>query len=515
MILTGLALVFSLAALRDEPKPVATFRGLGYFKGGIDDSKAYGVSADGKTVVGTSYTKFGPEAFMWTAKDGIKGLGVLFEPVHISEATAISPDGSAVVGYSYDLQGKVAFKWTEKDGMVSLGRFRGAIDTTATAVSDSGGTIVGTAKIPQQSLTFTISSFYVSQGAVLPKPPTPSTISLLASQIGFIGGTGVGIKPWEGDIPRFEFFMTQDPNPGDLLFFVKYQLAGLPPAPNLYFTGPVSALGRRSLDSIDLTGVTRAGTEFCGTISSWHENDVVQHSDTDFAPGTGQVTCAFYAAPGRLVRLAAVDSEASSHASAIAAGGKLVVGWSQRHSIMGDSESGMRAEAWYVPSGGDVGVDADLNSWGTELFTKGDAPETVLDDVIGDRHPHSLGGALQRELNKKPGIARAVSADGEVVAGDCIGFHSQVAEPFITTKRSGRFMLSEYLQRHCPKEIAGWTLRSVRAISSDGRTFVGWGENPKGKTEAWMATIGDPRRPQSELFPPVKKPDDVDPDDGG
>ncbi|MBK8914966.1 MAG: hypothetical protein IPM64_10270 [Phycisphaerales bacterium] len=41
-------------------------------------------------------------------------------------------------------------------------------------------------------------------------------------------------------------------------------------------------------------------------------------------------------------------------------------------------------------------------------------------------------------------------------------------------------------------EIENWTLLNATEISADGRTIVGTGGNPEGRTEAWRAMI--PRR---------------------
>jgi len=38
-------------------------------------------------------------------------------------------------------------------------------------------------------------------------------------------------------------------------------------------------------------------------------------------------------------------------------------------------------------------------------------------------------------------------------------------------------------------ELDGWTLLNATGISGDGRTIVGYGVNPDGNTEAWIATI--------------------------
>jgi hypothetical protein len=38
-------------------------------------------------------------------------------------------------------------------------------------------------------------------------------------------------------------------------------------------------------------------------------------------------------------------------------------------------------------------------------------------------------------------------------------------------------------------DLTGWTLRQVTGLSADGQTIVGWGTNPNGDTEAWLASL--------------------------
>jgi len=38
-------------------------------------------------------------------------------------------------------------------------------------------------------------------------------------------------------------------------------------------------------------------------------------------------------------------------------------------------------------------------------------------------------------------------------------------------------------------DLAGWTLTWAEAVSADGRTIVGYGTNPSGQLEAWVARI--------------------------
>ena len=78
----------------------ATFQGVGDLPGGVIESEARGVSADGSTVVGLSKSGSGPEAFHWTSGVGMIGLGDLAGGVFESRAFGVSADGSVVVGYS-------------------------------------------------------------------------------------------------------------------------------------------------------------------------------------------------------------------------------------------------------------------------------------------------------------------------------------------------------------------------------------------------------------------------------
>ena len=74
----------------------ATFIGLGDLPGGDYNSIAYDISADGSTVVGTSETTSGTEAFRWRRDTGMQGLGDLPGGDFFSHAQDVSADGSVV-----------------------------------------------------------------------------------------------------------------------------------------------------------------------------------------------------------------------------------------------------------------------------------------------------------------------------------------------------------------------------------------------------------------------------------
>lgn len=121
--------------------------GLGFLLGGYD-STAYGVSADGSVVVGGSNSSSSRryQAFRWTS-DGMTGLGFLpGDAPYRSIATGVSADGSVVVGRSEGINSNnQAFRWTESGGMVGLGYLvePGAYYSTANAVSADGKVVVG------------------------------------------------------------------------------------------------------------------------------------------------------------------------------------------------------------------------------------------------------------------------------------------------------------------------------------------------------------------------------------
>ena len=114
--------------------------GLGGFS-----SSARGVSADGSTVVGQGESAPNvTEAFRWTSGSGVVGLGDLSGGSFFSFAWDISSDGSTVVGLSNTTPGNEAFLWTSSGGMVGLGDLPGGgFDSQALAVSADGSIIVG------------------------------------------------------------------------------------------------------------------------------------------------------------------------------------------------------------------------------------------------------------------------------------------------------------------------------------------------------------------------------------
>jgi probable HAF family extracellular repeat protein len=122
----------------------ATFIPLGDLSGGALNSRAFGVSADGTTVVGLATSATGPQAFRWTAATGLVGLGDFTGGAFNSVANSVSADGSVVVGRGTSADGATAFRWTEGEGLVSLGDLPdGPFSSEAHDVSADGTVVVG------------------------------------------------------------------------------------------------------------------------------------------------------------------------------------------------------------------------------------------------------------------------------------------------------------------------------------------------------------------------------------
>jgi probable HAF family extracellular repeat protein len=140
-------------------------QGIGFLPG-HSGSTAYGVSADGKTVVGLSSSDVDLQAFRWTASGGMTSLGELpgNDPdLVLSVAYDTTADGGVAVGYGeiavpggFEMR---AFIWDAAHGMRRLDQVLandhglGAALTgwtlyEATAISDDGDAVTGYGRNP-------------------------------------------------------------------------------------------------------------------------------------------------------------------------------------------------------------------------------------------------------------------------------------------------------------------------------------------------------------------------------
>lgn len=133
--------------------PSAGFQGLGHVSAEIDNqiSRAYGISADGSTVVGGVADGGFFWTFRWTQAGGMSLLPKSnASEIYISQGHAVSADGSTVVGMEYNgtTNSTTGYRWSATGGLQVLPYQPGVVDNnfgTADAVSADGSVVAGSA----------------------------------------------------------------------------------------------------------------------------------------------------------------------------------------------------------------------------------------------------------------------------------------------------------------------------------------------------------------------------------
>jgi probable HAF family extracellular repeat protein len=221
-----------------------------------------------------------------------------------------------------------------------------------------------------------------------------------------------------------------------------------------------------------------------------------------------------------------------SEAFDIANGGSTVVGW-------GQTDLGMQAFRW-TPSGGMQPLPA-LPSGGNPSEARALTPDGSV--IVGGTPAWRRQGGVTEEVKDSGGLsilgaATAVSPDGSILAGSVytgeatyaflwtptgkletlgdlpgglvysealavsgdgsvvVGYGTNSAnelEAFIWDRPHGLRSLKDALVSEFGlTNLAGWTLAKAQDITPDGLTVVGYGIDPSGQQEAWMARLPEP-----------------------
>lgn len=126
------------------PVSAGEFRALGSVPNTPGHSQAFGVSPDGKTIVGAASSSNGYDAVRWTLADGLEVVGDLPGGSNFAQAFSITDDGSLIVGYANNDLGVEAFRWTSLSGLEGMGDLSGGKHKSmATSVSANGSVIAG------------------------------------------------------------------------------------------------------------------------------------------------------------------------------------------------------------------------------------------------------------------------------------------------------------------------------------------------------------------------------------
>ncbi len=240
LVLTTLPLIVAFLTVLCPPyaagRGSATFQGIGDLPGGGFSSSAFGVSADGSTVVGIGLSSADPDSFeavRWTALGGMVSLGDGGLGLERSSARAASGDGAVIVGRaSMPGASPLPFRWTTLTGLEVLIDTTGLMTRgTAFDVSDDGAVIVGvgSAPSPNQAFRWEASSGMVGLGW-LPSNIQDSFafgVSADGSAISGISfsGPGVDVEPFRwtlaggmvgiGDVPGGVFYAIASAISGD------------------------------------------------------------------------------------------------------------------------------------------------------------------------------------------------------------------------------------------------------------------------------------------------------------
>jgi probable HAF family extracellular repeat protein len=180
-----------------------------------------------------------------------------------------------------------------------------------------------------------------------------------------------------------------------------------------------------------------------------------------------------------------------SLASGISADGSTVVGYS-------DSGTGGEAFRWSQLTGM-VGLGYLPGSSPNNTFSSAQAASADGSVIVG--YSTSADGQEAFRWTQAtgmlslgiPSLALATSADGSIIVGEA-AFNDGTDGAFIWDAANGMRHLSSALVEDGLSDSApkGWYLRRATGISADGRVIVGWGVNPAGVYEPFVATIPEP-----------------------
>jgi probable HAF family extracellular repeat protein len=200
-----------------------------------------------------------------------------------------------------------------------------------------------------------------------------------------------------------------------------------------------------------------------------------------------------------MIGLGTLPGDTYSHAHGISADGSVVVGASA------DDVSGVSEAIRWTDGGGMQGLGAlpgaSIGSDAYDTSADGSIIVGVAESVAGVEAFRWTAGTGMVGLGDLPGgdvhsLAEAVSADGSVVVG-----YSRTSldgggeeEAFVWDETNGMRRVQDALT-DAGLDMTGWRLIFARGVSDDGNTIVGWGTNPDGQDEGWIARLVSPLLP--------------------
>jgi probable HAF family extracellular repeat protein len=199
-----------------------------------------------------------------------------------------------------------------------------------------------------------------------------------------------------------------------------------------------------------------------------------------------------------MVALGILPGSIESHAQAVSDDGAMVVGYTERSAF------------YWTATGG-------LTNLGNGYRAYGVAPDgTVIVGILPQASGHQLVkwnaahqadtlGMLPDKGNYTAQLYKT-SKNGDIIVGYYLDNNAR-GKGFIWTQTHGLLDLQYAIESVYGLDLNGWTLVAATDISDDGSTIVGWGTNPAGNTEAWIARISDQTTVDTKTSSQNKKPE--------
>lgn len=252
----------------------------------------------------------------------------------------------------------------------------------------------------------------------------------------------------------------------------------------------------------ELTGLSEGGINSTGQSISGDGSLIVGNSQ-----GTADNEATYWTSPSSITSLGLMSAEhTQSTAFGISHDGSLIVGYSGTgtHAVR---DPGDQAFLWSESTGyqslGDLpgGIDSAFarEISGNGQWVVGSGSSTNGEEAF--RWSSETGmvplGSLTDPFTRSRGLD--VSDAGVVVGMAAVPvnenpLHLEDGEAFLWTEELGMVSLEDYLtdEYGLADQLEGWSLRGASGLSADGTVIVGFGQNPLGESEGWIAVIPEP-----------------------
>ena len=196
-------------------------------------------------------------------------------------------------------------------------------------------------------------------------------------------------------------------------------------------------------------------------------------------------------------RIVKVGDNKYARALSVSANGSVVVGYSL-------VSGGQRAFRWTAGTGmvdlGALPLPGLSNVQATDVSADGSVIIGWCQTNSGDRAFRWTQATGMVDLGPAPGATDSrtygVSADGSVAVGDAIVSFSNYRATRWASLGHPRDLQNDLVSLYgLGTQLAGWNLTTAVSCSANGRIIAGYGTDPAGHAEAWIAQV-DPLPPQ-------------------